>query len=129
MQSGIGLISYDSNGLLRWSADSLKHSCTYSAGAPTLLQDGQLVVPCEVATLESEICAVNSEDGSLLWRSRVGGEASCSSPAVAPDGKIYAVFEAPSGGSELVALWNRVPPLAEGWPTEGGGMGRLRRQQ
>lgn len=128
VQSGTGLLSYDPDGSLRWSADSLRHSCSQSSGAPTLLQDRQLVVPCEDSTSGSEVCAVNSEDGSLLWRSNVGGDASCSSPTVAQDGTIYAVFETASSSSELVALWNRVPPLREGWPTEGGGMGRLRRQ-
>ena len=30
---------------------------------------------------------------------------------------------------ETVSLWGRVPPLDEGWPTEGRDMGRSRRQR
>jgi hypothetical protein len=49
--------------------------------------------------------------------------------AVAPDGTIY-VLDNPyyTPWSGLIALWGDSPPLTEGWPTEGSGMGRLRRE-
>jgi hypothetical protein len=118
VQSRAALVSYDAGGTLRWSADLLASSASWGIGAPTLLSNGTLVVECG-----GEVCAVNASDGSLAWRSNMVANV-IGSPAVAPDGTICV-----QSGEGLVALWGRIPPLKEGWPTEGGGMGRMRSQQ
>jgi hypothetical protein len=125
IQSGAALVSFAADGTLRWSADSLAVYSGFGVGAPTLLADQQLLVKCRDPQEPSEeLCAVDTGSGALIWRSNIGGYVhGCA--AVAPDGTVYVG----TSGTELVALWNRVPPLTEGWPTEGGGMGRLRRQQ
>jgi hypothetical protein len=124
VQSQKTLISYGAAGNLRWSADSLRcTSCGFNVAAPTLLVGGQLLVQCDSSDISGvALCTVDSDDGSLVWRSTFTGVSG--SPAVAADGAIYVTTDA-----ELLALWNVVGPLTEGWPTEGGGMGRLRRQQ
>lgn len=129
IQSTGGLVSYDPGGALRWFADSLAGgSAAFGVGAPTLLVGDALLAPCR-----REICSVNARDGTLNWRSSFGGgptpAVASTSPAVGADGTVYLVRDVGTGvPSELVALWGRVPPLTQGWPTEGGGMGRLRRQ-
>lgn len=67
------------------------------------------------------VAARDTRDGSLRWQTSLA-TAVDGSPAVAPDGTIYI-----AGNGELFALWGKDAPLSEGWPTEGGGMGRLRR--
>jgi hypothetical protein len=62
-------------------------------------------------------------DGSLVGRSNFGARLR-GSPAVAPDGTIYVTIN-----DDLLALLDSIPPLTAGWPTEGGGMGRLRSQK
>lgn len=125
VQSPLSLVSYDANGLLRWSADSLGcPACGYGVGGPTLLSNREVLVTCRVPGLPgSELCAVNGADGSLVWRSETGGDVyGC--PAVTPDGTIFV------GATQgLLALWARVPPLTEGWPTEGGSMLRQRQRK
>ena len=122
VQSYLSLLSYDTNGSLRWSADSLSClNCGYGVGAPTLLSNGELLVTCRRPDLiGSEVCAVNGADGSLAWRSNTGGDV-YGSPAVGADGMIFV-----GATSELLALWGRVSPLTEGWPAEGGNMLRQR---
>ncbi len=119
IQSHSGLFSYDLQGNIRWSADSLGcYGCPQNAAAaPTLLLGGELVVPCD-----RDVCSVDTSDGSLIWRTAVD-EPFNSPPAVASDGTIYVTTD-----QVLYALWGQRPPLAEGWPTEGGNMGRLRRR-
>lgn len=118
MQSQRALVSYDPAGELLWSADSLGCSgCgTQGVAAPTLLSNGRLVVPCR---LTGAVCAVAAAAGSLVWRTLTAA-ISEGSPAVGADGTIYV-----GAGEELMALWGKAPPLTEGWPTEGRGMGRL----
>ena len=123
VQSTFTLVSFTADGALRWSADSLRSVETARVGAPTLLTGEQLLVTCRnPGQVGDELCAVNAADGSLLWRSAIGSHVE-GSPAVASDGTIYTTTNL-----ELIALWSRVPPLSEGWPTGGGGMGRLRSQ-
>ena len=125
VQSQRALVSYDLAGELRWSADSL--GCPgcgmMGVAAPTLLSNGQLVVTCRATQSLSAVCAVANADGSLVWRTLTAAVPE-RSPAVGADGTIYI-----GAGDELLALWGRAPPLTEGWPTEGGGMGRLRRER
>jgi outer membrane protein assembly factor BamB len=134
VQSGnAGLRSYDPFGALRWSADSLNVYSPEGVGAPTLLSNGQLLAPCRDPSVSayaaSELCSVDASDGSLAWRTDLGATIH-GSAAVAPDGTIYVLNNLYSSSSSgLIALWGEAPPLTEGWPTEGGGMGRLRRQQ
>jgi outer membrane protein assembly factor BamB len=127
IQSSLGLSSYDVSGALRWSADSLGASCYGGIGAPSLLADGQLLVACSW-----ELCSVDASDGSLNWRTNLQGTAShgiCGSATVAADGTIYVLVEQYSPDwAGLVALHGNSPPLVGDWTTEGGGMGRLRRQ-
>lgn len=122
VQSQRELVSYDRTGELRWSADTLGCFGCGSQGvaAATLLSNDQLVVPCG---LTGAICSVAAADGSLVWRTLTSAIPE-GSPAVGVDGTIYV-----GAGEELVALWGKAPPLTEGWPTEGGGMGRLRHGQ
>ena len=117
VQSRSALVSYDVGGTPRWTADSLASDAPIGIGAPTLLSNGQLVVECG-----GEVCTVNVADGSLVWRSNTEAYV-FGSPAVAPEGSIHV-----QSSEGLVTLWGRTPPLKEGWPTEGGCMGRLRRQ-
>jgi hypothetical protein len=124
IQSRDLLVSYGADGTLRWSADSLSlRNYDSEIPTPTLLSDNRLLTACRdgASTDPVELCLVDAADGSLVWRTALGGQIT-GSPAVAPDGTIYV-----SSGTDLLALWGDAPPLTEGWPTEGGGMGRLRR--
>jgi hypothetical protein len=122
IQSSYALMSYDAAGEIRWYAEPLGSDCGFGVGAPTLLADGQLLVQCNVPD-GTELCAVDAADGAVAWRSGTNGGI-CGSPAVSPDGTIYV-----AAGTELLALWGRVPPLTEGWPTQGGSMRRLHLEQ
>ena len=120
------LISYDRDGALRWSSASLSSGNPPGVGAPALLADGSLVVACRhPGDYGEDLCAIDRSDGSLLWRIGAADEYVKGAPAVATDGTIYVTI-AVNLGRDLVALWGRSPPLGEGWPTEGGGMGRMR---
>lgn len=124
VQSARRLLSYDSNGDLRWEADSL--GCAQGSiflGAPSLLVGNELVVACDYPGSGTALCQVRTEDGSLTWRSPRVGMSVRGSPTVAGGGTIYAAYD-----SGVVALWNDIPPLTQGWPTEGGNMHRQRRQ-
>ncbi|NIW35220.1 MAG: PQQ-binding-like beta-propeller repeat protein [Gemmatimonadetes bacterium] len=127
VQSQGGVRSFTPDGTLRWDSDAYLRPRGFSpTTAPTLLADGTLLVPCQYDVPSGDerrqtLCRVDMADGSLVWR-RSEGDFITGSIAVAPDGTIYL-----SEDGDLVALWSRIPPLTEGWPTEGGGMGRLRR--
>lgn len=130
VQSAAALVSYGPDGAARWSADSL--ACAYcdaatGIGAPTLLADGSLVVACGTGAGGGAVCEVDGADGSRIWRDDPGGQV-FGAPAVDIDGTIYVTVAPSSGGTDLVALWGGTPPMAGIWPTEGGGMGRLRRR-
>lgn len=124
VQSQVTLISYESDGSLRWSADSLDcGNCGFAVGAPTILSDGELLVVCDAGAVTRELCSVNALDGGLNWRSSTGGSVR-GSAAVSADGTIVLVSD---GG--VSALWGRTPALSDEWPTEGASMTRARRQQ
>jgi outer membrane protein assembly factor BamB len=133
-QTFTGLASYDITGNQRWATDSVwANAAEYDhISAPTLLSDDNLLVKCsrQRGTAINELCGVRRLDGGLVWRTDFGGYIE-GSPAVAHDGTIYLFYRETWGGGQvyLLALWGDSPPLTEGWPTEGGGMGRLRRQQ
>jgi hypothetical protein len=119
--SYLDLRSYDAGGALRWAADSLGSSRPRGKGAPTLLSDGSLLATCDdPQTVMEVLCAVDGSDGSLLWRRRFEDHVR-GSPAVGADGTIYVTV-----GDDLLALWGFTPPMTDGWPTAGGGMGRMR---
>ncbi len=113
-----GLRSYTRDGTLRWSVDTLSTITGFASSSPTLLTSGDLLVTCR-----RELCSVDMSDGSLNWKRSYAGDVR-GAPAVADDGTIY-IF----AGEYLVAIPGSSPPVTEGWPTEGGGMGRLRRQR
>lgn len=128
VQSYSGVWSFTAEGGRRWSADSLGSLSSSGSSAPTLLAGDELLATCrDPEQGGGALCAVNRDNGALFWRRRLGAWVR-GSPAVAPDGTIYVsvVAEAGSSDYDLLALWHRTPPLTEGWPTEGGGMGRLR---
>lgn len=124
VQSNEALRSYDADGAPLWAADSLGFTCSLVTAPPTLLERDRLVVPCG-AIGEGQVCAVDARYGTLVWRSALDASPRCGSPAVGTDGTIYLTLMV-SGEMRPAALWNNVPPLREGWPTEGGDMGRTR---
>jgi outer membrane protein assembly factor BamB len=115
------LACFSGDGTLRWLSPLYK-GYPWGAGAPTLLVDGSLLAECIGAGGLHEMCAVDADDGTLLWSSSTGAELS-GTPAVAPDGTIYVVST-----DYVIALWGNVPPLEEGWPTDGGSMQRQNRR-
>lgn len=127
VQNEEALYAYDLGGGFQWVADSLGYGATTGAvGAPVLLSDLTLVVPCAAAG-GRDVCSVRQVNGALTWRSPLGGGA-VDGLGVGRDGIIYASRSLASGGSELVAMWGRVAPITTGWPTEGGNPQRTRRR-
>jgi hypothetical protein len=128
VQNEEALYSYVTDGSFLWAADSLGYGATTGAvGAPVLLSDLSVLVPCVSVAGGREVCAVRQVDGRLSWRSALGG-GSVDGVAVGRDGAIYATRSLTGGSSELVALWGRVAPSITGWPTEGGDPQRTRRR-
>jgi len=128
VQNEEALYSYAIGGSFLWVADTLGYGATTGAvGAPVILSDLSLLVPCVSAAGGREVCAVRQVDGRLSWRSPLGGGA-VDGLAVGRTGLIYATRSLAGGSSELVALWGRVAPSAAGWPTEGGNPQRTRRR-
>jgi hypothetical protein len=125
VQTPGALYSYDGAGTLRWFADSLGAgsgaTSATGVGGPSILIALSLVVPCK-----GEVCVAATTDGSLKWRSALGGGV-VGSLGVGPEGLIYAVRNTGTG-AELVALRSRPIVLQAGWPTEGHDMQRSRRQ-
>jgi hypothetical protein len=127
VQNEEALYSYAIGGGFLWVADSLGYGATTAAvGAPVLLADLTLLVPCAAAG-GREVCAVRQVDGRLTWRSPLGG-GSVEGIAVGRNGGIYATRSLGGGNSELVAMWGRVAPSIVGWPAEGGNPQRTRRR-
>jgi outer membrane protein assembly factor BamB len=129
VQNEDALYSYTLGGTFVWFADSLGFGTTSGVvGAPVLLVDPTLVVPCRSSVAgEREVCAVRQSNGELSWRSPVGGGAA-QGLAVGENGTIFVTRTLAGGGSELVALWSRVLPDIDGWPAEGGGQQHSRRR-
>lgn len=123
VQTPAALLSYSAAGDVRWVADTLGGGdATLGVGAPTLLGDDVLLVSCG-----GEICGVALATGGLVWRSTVGGGMT-GGVAVGLDGTLFAA-RATTAGGELVALWNRRLVALLGWPTEGDGADRGRRER
>jgi hypothetical protein len=70
---------------------------------------------------------VRQIDGQLSWRSPLG-DGSVDGIAIGRDGILYAMRTLAGGSSELVALWGRIAPSTNGWPTEGGNPQHTRRR-
>jgi hypothetical protein len=120
IQTPDGLLSYNNGGTVRWVADTLGGGdATLGVGAPTLLGDNTLVVPCG-----GDLCGVAATTGARVWRVALGG--AIGGVSVGPDGTIIAVRRT-AGGGELVGLWNRSGLNVSGWPTEGADAARSRR--
>lgn len=128
VQNEDALYAYAVGGTLAWAADSLGYGTAVGpVPAPVLLTDLSLVVPCIASGGTREVCAVRQTNGSLLWRSAIGG-GSVSGIAVARNGILFATRTLSTGGSQLAALWGRTVPTTNGWPTEGRNPQRTRRQ-
>jgi hypothetical protein len=120
VQTPHGLLSYTNAGTVRWVADSLGGGdATLGVGAPTILGDNVLVVPCG-----GDVCGVASATGVRLWRTTLGGV--IGGTTVGPDGTLI-VPRRVGGAGELIGLWNRTGLHASGWPTEGFNAARSRR--
>jgi len=127
IQNEDGLYSYALDGTFLWAADSLGYGAsTGTVGAPVLLGDLSLVVPCAAPAGGRDVCAVRQGDGRLSWRSPPG-TASADGLAVGKDGIIFATQTLAGGSSALAALWARISPMTTGWPAEGGNQQHTRR--
>lgn len=125
VQNVDGLFSYTTGGTFLWAADSLGYGAASGPiGAPALLVDGTLVVPCATGA-GREVCSVDEATGEREFRSALGG-GDALGVTIGGTGMIYVTRTLNSGGSEVVALWGRVPPALAGWPTEGGNQQRTR---
>jgi hypothetical protein len=127
VQNEEALYAYGIGGSFIWAADSLGFGdASGPVGAPVLLFDGTLVVPCAAGADTRGVCGVRQFNGTRAWRSPdVAG--SVEALAVGGDGMIY-VTRSIAGGSQVAALWGRVRPLAAGWPAEGGNQQHTRRR-
>jgi hypothetical protein len=126
IQSAGALYSYLSGGTFSWAADSLSYgTATGPVGPPVVLTTGTLAVPCKVAS-GREVCVVRQGDGSLVWRSAIGG-GSVLGLGLGDDGAVYALRTVSSGGGELVALWARAYVATGLWPVDGGNLAHTRR--
>jgi hypothetical protein len=126
VQSEGGLYSYLASGTFLWGADSLGYgSATGPIGAPAVLATATLAVPCKVSG-GREACVVRQGDGSLVWRSAVGG-GSVRGLALGDDGSVYALRTVSSGGGELVALWARAYVATGLWAVDGRNQAHTRR--
>lgn len=128
VQNEDALYSYALDGTFLWVADSLGYGPSSGiVGAPVLLSDLSLLVPCLAASGSREVCSVGQVDGALNWRSPLGN-GDVAGIAVARDGTVFATRTLSGGSSELVALWGRVAPMTTGWAAEGGNQQHTRRR-
>lgn len=127
IQNEDALYSYALDGTFLWVADSLGYGpSSGTVGAPVLLGDLSLVVPCVAPAGGRDVCAVRQVDGRLSWRSPPS-TASADGLAVGKDGIIFATQTLAGGSSALAALWARVAPMTTAWPAEGGNQQHTRR--
>jgi hypothetical protein len=126
-QNEEALYAYGIGGTFVWAADSLGFGdANGPVGAPVLLADGTLVVPCAAGSVRG-VCGVRQINGNRVWRSpaatgTVGGL------AVGANGMIYVTRALAGGDGQVAALWGRVPALTTGWPAEGGNPQHTRRR-
>lgn len=128
VQNEEALYAYAIGGTFVWATDSVGFGATSGVvGAPVVLSDLTLAVPCVAPAGGREVCTVRQSDGRLVWRSPLGSGA-VDGFAVARDGMIYAIRSLAGGNSELVAMWGRAGPSVAGWPNEGGNPQHTRRR-
>jgi len=124
------LYSYSATGQIIWYADSLGYGTpTTGVGAPTLLSNGTVLVPCQSPTAPAvrEVCNVEGEDGGLVWRSAFGS-GTVEGVVVGREGTVIAMRTRAGGGGEIAGVWSRLRLEPLGWPTEGGSERRTRRK-
>jgi len=125
IQNEDGLFSYTTGGTFLWVADSLGYgAATGPVGAPALLVDGTLLVPCQTAA-GREVCSVEQATGALEFRTSLGG-GDARGITVGALGMIFVTRDLTAGGTEVVALWGRVAAEPNGWPAAGGDHQRTR---
>jgi hypothetical protein len=128
VQNEEALYAYSVGGTFVWVADSLGFGTTTGVvGAPTMLLDATLVVPCASGSGGRDVCAVRQTNGARVWRSPAG-DGPVEGLAVGADGILYVTRTLAGGGSQVAALWARVAPAFVGWPTEGGNPQHTRRR-
>ncbi|HEX9632095.1 MAG TPA: PQQ-binding-like beta-propeller repeat protein [Gemmatimonadales bacterium] len=128
VQNEEALYAYTLGGTFVWAADSLGFGATTGVvGAPTLLVDATLAVPCTSGSGGRDVCVVRETTGARVWRSPVG-DGPVDGLTVGDDGIIYVTRTLVAGGSQVAALWARVAPATTGWPTEGGNSEHTRRR-
>lgn len=128
VQNEDALYAYGIGGSFVWVADSLGFGETDGpVGAPVLLVDGTLVVPCTSGPGTRGVCGVRQFNGTRAWRSPVVA-GTVEGLSVGGNGMIYATRTIAGGGSQVAALWGRVGPVTSGWPAEGGNQQHRRRR-
>jgi hypothetical protein len=128
VQNEDALYAYGVGGSFIWAADSLGFGDTDGpVGAPVILADGTLVVPCVSGPGTRGVCGVRQFNGTLAWRSPVVA-GTVEALAVGSDGLIHVTRSVAGGGSQVAALWGRVKPGTAGWPAEGGNQQHTRRR-
>lgn len=64
---GYGLVSYDRDGVERWTLPLGPFTNYHGMGASPILVDGKLIMVCD-QDLESYLLAVDPSDGEILWK-------------------------------------------------------------
>ena len=124
VQTSATLVALTPDGAVRWQADSLYgNQVAYDdGGAPALASGGILYVACQ-----SDLCAVNTADGSVRWRRSLPVIGNAGAIFILPDSSIVFQTVNWSGPSYLVKLRGRYPLADAPWPVEGGDLRRARR--
>jgi outer membrane protein assembly factor BamB len=124
VQTSATLVALTPDGAVRWRADSLYgNQVFYAAGAPALAGGGILYVACQ-----SDLCAVNTADGSVRWRRRLSVDGIAGAALfILPDSSIVFQTVNQQGASYLVKLRGRYPLADAPWPVDGGDLRRTRR--
>jgi outer membrane protein assembly factor BamB len=123
------LVALEPDGSVRWRADSLNAYYGVNAlGAPALAGGGVLYVACQ-----TDLCAVNTADGSVRWRRALPGGIPAGTIAgailILPDSSILfsTINKGTPGPAHLVKLRGRFPLADAPWPVDGRDLRRTRR--
>jgi outer membrane protein assembly factor BamB len=124
VQTSATLVALTPDGAVRWQADSLYgNQVVYDdGGAPALASGGILYVACQ-----SDLCAVNTADGSVRWRRSLPVTGYAGAVFILPDSSLVTQTVNHSGVSYLVKFRGRYPLAEAPWPVEGGDLRRTRR--
>lgn len=124
VQTAKRLVAFNPDFSVRWEKQSLGGAHHFnSAGGPALAAAGILYVNCA-----TDVCAVNTADGSLRWRRSLPGPGSPGHIAIGPDSSLtFAMHVALPGSSFIYKLRGRFPLANAPWPMDGGGPARTRR--